>query len=683
MLCSKCGNVVEDGCKFCSYCGNNLTNNNPNQIVQNNYINKTGISKAQKAIIISLLSFVIILLIIATMITFKKSNKLHERSGDGSRTVMIYMVGSNLESDSKIATSEIEAINPEKVDLDKVNILLYTGGTKKWHNFIENDENAIYKLTEDGFEKIKEYDKKNMGDYKTFLNFLNYGYENYVTQYYDLILYDHGGAIHGAIYDDFTNDNLSLAEFDKALNESKFSSENKLNTVLFRTCLNGTIEVATTFAPYANYLISSEEVTNGKTGQSVLNFLNEVDENDDEISYGKKFIKAYEEQMENIDPFKSSSNSMYSIVDLSKVEKINDLFDEFISGIDLKANYKDIVRIRSNMYQYGYSTYDVKDYDTVDLYTLVSKLSKYSSENSDELLNAIDDAIVHNWSDLKDSNGLSIYFPNNGSEQVQQMFLNIYKDLDNNAYYKFINQFNGSSTSKNFSSFSKSDLTQNKTVINGQEFSLQLTEEQAKDYAQSIYIVFRKNEDGRYTPIYSSDNNELTDSGLLKTNISNNLIKLYDKSDATDQGGYLFIIDRQHEDKRVLRTTAVLHNYKPGMSLDEMTTTSAIVYFEIDNGVPKIVNYVLNDQDAAASGVVLNEEDYSFVDFSATSYEIIDKNGNYTNDWESNGKLTFYEIYLDQIDLKLASLDNDEYYCVFKIQDIYGNVYYSKLLNIN
>ncbi|MDE5888989.1 MAG: hypothetical protein K2H20_03115, partial [Bacilli bacterium] len=342
---------------------------------------------------------------------------------DGSRTIMIYMVGSNLETDSKIATSEIETINPESVDLEKTNVLLYTGGTEEWHNFIKNDENAIYQLKSDGFEKIETYEKKNMGDYNTFLDFLEYGSSNYETQYYDLILYDHGGAIHGAIYDDFTNDNLSLDEFKKALEESSFSTKNKLNTVLFRTCLNGTVEVASVFAPYAEYLIASEEITNGKTGESVLNFINDIDENDDGISYGRKFIKAYEEQMENIDPLGFSTVPMYSIVDLSKISEVNKLLEEFISGINLKENYNDIVRIRSSMYQYGYTSFNESIYDTVDLYTLVSKLSKYSSKDADKLLKKIDEAIIYNWSEEKDSHGLSVYFPYNGSPAYQQGFL--------------------------------------------------------------------------------------------------------------------------------------------------------------------------------------------------------------------------------------------------------------------
>ena len=61
------------------------------------------------------------------------------------RTIMIYMSGSDLETKAGAATSDINAINPKEVDLDSMNILLYTGGSSKWHNsLINNNENAIY-----------------------------------------------------------------------------------------------------------------------------------------------------------------------------------------------------------------------------------------------------------------------------------------------------------------------------------------------------------------------------------------------------------------------------------------------------------------------------------------------------------------------------------------------------------
>ena len=244
-----------------------------------------------------------------------------------SRTIMIYMVGSNLETEYEIATSDLKLIKPSDVDLDNVNVLLYTGGTRTWHNYISNKENAIYKLEDSGFEKIKTYSKLNMGDATTLSSFLNYGYNNYHTDLYDLIIYDHGGAIDGAVYDDFTDDNLSLADFKEALSNSKFNVNNKLDAVLFRTCLNGTLEVANIFAPYANYLIASEEITNGAKGTSVLQFINDLELQDTPVDLGKKYIAEYTSMIKRIDPTGISVDPMYAIIDLSQVDALTKEFN--------------------------------------------------------------------------------------------------------------------------------------------------------------------------------------------------------------------------------------------------------------------------------------------------------------------------------------------------------------------
>ena len=70
--------------------------------------------------------------------------------------------------------------------------------------------NGLKEQVKEGFEKIETYPQLNMGDPKTLSDFLTYSYKNYPASGYNLILYDHGGAIEGAIYDDFTGDNLSL-----------------------------------------------------------------------------------------------------------------------------------------------------------------------------------------------------------------------------------------------------------------------------------------------------------------------------------------------------------------------------------------------------------------------------------------------------------------------------------------
>ena len=116
---------------------------------------------------INIVIFVIIAVAVSLYL-FKGGNTV-----DKTRTIMIYMSGSDLESKAGAATSDINAIIPNEVDLNSLNVLLYTGGSKTWHNdFVNNNENAIYELTVEGFKKKKSYSQLNMSVSETLENFL-------------------------------------------------------------------------------------------------------------------------------------------------------------------------------------------------------------------------------------------------------------------------------------------------------------------------------------------------------------------------------------------------------------------------------------------------------------------------------------------------------------------------------
>lgn len=670
MFCSKCGNKVSNDAYFCTSCGNNLKVKKQNNEIKINDSNSTK-KNLKPIILITLLLIIIFLLIIVCFVVLDSKN--NSISSSNSRTIMIYMDGSNLESEAGIATADLNSITPSEVDKN-VKVYLYTGGTKKWFNFVSSDENAIYELKDSGFEKVKKYDKKNMGSPDTLSEYLTYVYKNSKTSKYDLVLYNHGGATHGAIYDDYTNDNLSLSDFKKALDDSPFNSRNKLETVLFRTCLNGTIEVANTFKDYSNYMVASEEITNGSAKTSVLNYINDIDSNDSAIDYSKKFIDAYDEQMEKIDPLGFSSNPMYSVIDLNALDDFNKAFDEFIGGVKLKDNYSSIVRLRSDLFQFATSS-NISDYDTVDLYDLIVGLENYSSVKSNKVKQAYSKLVLYNWSDMKGANGLSIYFPYNGSSSAQNMLMKVYDDLDySNNYKKFIKNFKKTYDSGGVTSFSKSLVQNNKTEINKKEFQLELTEEQSKDYADSIYIIFKKEEDGKFTLIYSSNNTKF-ENNKLKTNIKDNLIKV-----KTDDNNYFYIplIERIKDKKSLILFNGVLGNY------DKMIMKSAKWYIDYDKkGNPYIVNVVINDdKEGGVGGAVANIDEFNHYSIISSHYNILDENGEYTENWDNNGVVQGYEFTKDEFKMEKASLDDSDYYCVFKIKDIYGKTYYSKLLNL-
>lgn len=616
-------------------------------------------NKEQKISI--LLGFLIIILSLILVIVNINSNN--------TRTVMIYLAGNNLESDSAIATSDLKAIIPKKINLKNNKILIYTGGTKKWFNFIESDENAIYELKENGFEKVKSFPQKNMGNYEVFKEFLTYSYDNYKTDKYDIIMWDHGLGSLGTISDEYTNDYLTPNELEKAFSESPFNHK-KISTLAFHTCLNSTIEMASVLHKYVNYMIASEEVTWGATNYNVLGYLNDIDKLKSDYDYARTYIESYKKQMNELGV---SKDITYSILNLNNYPKVEKNLNDFIENINLENNYNDIAKIRSNMHQYGL---EHLDYDTVDLYELISLIKNYSKSDSTKLLTSLKEFIKYNWTNNEHSNGVSIYFPYNGNDTAKKLHLDVYNNLNYLTNYKyFINNFYKKQT--NAKSLDYKPFTQEITS-EANEFKLKLNDEQISNFARANYIIFEKQEDNYFTPIYVSKNAYLTDDGYVKTKLGNNLIKVTDIE--SNESSYLQIIEN---DNNIFQTNAIAMNF-----IEEYGAYSLKVNFKIENDTPVVESTELyKDNDITTTGSLVDYKNYDSVQFTNFRYKILDDNGNYQEKWESNSTKWLFEIAPKKNDYKfelsnLKDSKNKNLYCLFKIYDINNNYYYSNLINV-
>ena len=121
--------------------------------------------------------------------------EVNENRIKSDRVIMLYVIGSDLESRDGAATKDINEIMTSNFNQEDIDIIAYVGGTKYWQNkeFNEN-ENAIYEITNNEVKKLKTYDKKHMNKGSTLTEYLNYVYANYESDKYSLILWDHGGG---------------------------------------------------------------------------------------------------------------------------------------------------------------------------------------------------------------------------------------------------------------------------------------------------------------------------------------------------------------------------------------------------------------------------------------------------------------------------------------------------------
>ena len=244
MFCNNCGKEINQGIAFCPNCGNKInlnTNNISNNMNVNmnvntmttpvnnmNYSVNSGVNNNVKspknkiniALIVALSSVVVILVFVFIFLFFSPDKKMKDDVVD-SRTIMIYLCGSDLESKIGLATADLKSINVDELDLDNTNIVVYTGGAKKWFNYVENDENAIYVLEEEGFVKKKTYNKQSMGASNSLSTLFDYAYDNYKADKYDLIMWNHGLGALGISSDEL----LEKYNYQEFLEKRKFKKK--------------------------------------------------------------------------------------------------------------------------------------------------------------------------------------------------------------------------------------------------------------------------------------------------------------------------------------------------------------------------------------------------------------------------------------------------------------------------
>lgn len=609
-----------------------------------------------------------------------------------TRTFMIYMVGSDLESEGSMGTYELAGIDQTLVDLENVNVVLIAGGASKWSNeYIDENETSIYQLTNNGFVKVKQQQIHNMGKSSTLSDFINFVTSHYITDEYELLFWNHGGAILGSEFDELSNnDYLSLEEVSQALSQTSFNKKNKIESIIFSTCLNGTIENANIFKDYADYFIASEEISMSVSNKSDLSFINDVTPETKSLDIGKMFINKYKEKLAYLKEAYEIQNeeyniySTYSIVDLSNMDNLNNAVDNFFGKIDVLNNYNTIAKVRSELYQYAYKQSGESNYDTVDLYNLISNLKHLSPKTAEKALNELENTVIYNYATDPSSRGISIYFPYNGSKQAQNMFLNMYdniSDIDN--YNNFINEF---SNIKNTYSVNKLSFDKNKSVVKSNDseadFELELTDEQVNNYAKAQYLVFRDNKDGTYLPVYKGIEVDL-ENNTLKAKIKDRQLKVISKSDGLEN---IFTLFEEEVGNTYIKysTIVTLENFSSN-DLDDWKMENATLSLLLDKNTNNvnISSILLSAKNDLPGRTMVDLNDYTHVVFASSSYNVMNEDGTYNENWESNGIIKGLEVGVGDFEFELQDYnDGYDYYCVFIIFDVNNNSYYSKLIKM-
>ncbi len=334
-------------------------------------------------------------------------------------TLMVYMIGSDLESLGGSATDDLREMLSAQHS-DRLSIAVQTGGASAWTSDLTGRDNACRRfLLEDELELKEELGVVNMSEPEALSDFIRFASEKYPADRYGLILWDHGaGTLMGYGMDENYEDiMLEIGDLRKGVADSGIH----FYFIGFDACLMSTVEVAAALEEHADYLIASEE-TEPSGGWSYTPFLSQLS--------ARPGIDMREIAPRIVDDFVNDptstkyDNNTLAVLDLSKLPAVQSAVSGYLESIreHLTESYDILSLSRSRTRSYGGGLYE-----QVDLLDLMEQLPVYLSDPvlrgsaspdltgiesaADAVRKALREMTVYTRSMDARSSGLAVYFP--------------------------------------------------------------------------------------------------------------------------------------------------------------------------------------------------------------------------------------------------------------------------------
>ncbi|WP_169709463.1 clostripain-related cysteine peptidase [Deferrisoma camini] len=339
-------------------------------------------------------------------------------------TVLVYMIGSDLESQGNAGSTDIEEMK-RGVSGDRVNWIITTGGANKdgWRTV------ARWRITAARQERLADLGARNMGEAQTLEDFLVWGVRTYPADSYHVILWDHGAGRRGFGLDEvFGGDTLTLEELQAAFSAAKGETGVVFETIGFDACSMATLEVALTLQDFGRYLIASENTEPGQgwdheavaAAVSARPEMNGVD-------FGKAVADAYKRHIEQSSPLEAKTTTL-SVIDLSKISDVKTALDDLMSGLvaDFQQNPVQVVPVlmdtatKSTKFPAGFQKASIETTDLIHSMNLLEEEYSLAAEVAEAARSAVVYSIKGDW--VPNANGLAFYDLWDGATYVSTDF---------------------------------------------------------------------------------------------------------------------------------------------------------------------------------------------------------------------------------------------------------------------
>ena len=606
----------------------------------------------------------------------------------GELTIMVYLCGSNLEEIDGAASKDILEMARSGFSTDDVNVIVRTGGARRWTlPFISSGQTGVYQIGNNGLRCLYlDEAYSNMGDPETLKVFLDYGYTHFPAKRYALVLWNHGGGSLGGICRDmiFEEDSLSMPELSRALGESPFA-ERKLDWIGFDACVMGSGEVAQVIAPYARYMIASEEYETG-TGWS-YDFLGEMDSGESPVETGIRIADRYVSSCQGkIGGRGSSAMFTLSCIDLSRLGDLKIGMEQFFSTMELTEDqFPQISRARRRTTSFGRNEEQPeKDHDLIDLGDMIQRLSSFGNEAKAELvLKALDQCVPFSRTtdNGRDCSGLTVYFPFY-NEALYRDSREYYGQLSiSDEYTGTVTAFGNEMLKRSMEQIGPVNSTQlekerkdNRSIV-----QLRLEKNQARDADLAEIIALQRSENENGWHFAAKQRASIRETGMASGEyVHTNLFVVDERGNPVheepmqyverDDGLFSIPVRLKDADQNEVEARLVCHR-DPGEQ--RLTLVDVYLYDEATGGFSSRLSGDLSDYVMASYRIEEKIPAYSddqegspllpFEDWEIA--ETVQRSWDLSGDWS----LSFVRDYLD---IRTVSV-------LFQITDVYNHVYLS------
>lgn len=407
---------------------------------------------------------------------------------EGSKTLLIYMCGSNLETKQGLASKNIDELLSATAD-EKTTIIIQTGGAKKWRKHgISATRSQRYVVKDGELVLLSSSDDANMGSAASLTDFLVWGQNNYLAERNMLILWDHGGgSTKGVCFDEnHSFDALTLSELRTAFKNAGLYQ--KFDVVGFDACLMASVETAAIVRDYADYMVASEEIVPGG-GWDYKAIAESFSNKNDPIEIGKDICDSF------IEKSASDSHAAFttlSLIDLSKIDSIlnelNKLGNDLSDMVGKNNAFSLVSDSAKRCEKFGYDNVFSGSSNMIDLlrfdeYCVLEDFDAFS-----QAIDAVEEAVLYsvNGGD-RDNGGISFFYP----IKYNEMEINEYLSLNiSEGYNTYLATYYTNVPKETIRFLNKGSVTPDGA------FAMSLSESSAKYLSDVSYLLIEKDENG-------------------------------------------------------------------------------------------------------------------------------------------------------------------------------------------